>query len=490
MKYGFSFLLLLLVLTSTGGGGGAAAQVSEMPLDVLLFPAGNSIELVMFPTRMVPESLMKAKVEVKSEATEIEIEFERLLPAVLFGGDVTCYVLWAVNRDGVAQNLGELTVRQDKEDDKTELRTSMRSFALIVTAEPYTLVEKPSELVLFWNDRVTDPQVQQVNIHFEDFAAPPDLDQEELRLTAAARNTPLDLVQAERAYRLAEELGARKYAAPQFAQATLALDRARQNRNREGDRKEYSRASFLAVSQALAISSRKSELEQLERNLEKARTESEGLRTQLETALSDNRQKEATIVQLRSENNRNSLYIRELEEQRESLRDAIADLETRLSEYRREKQQLEAGLQSVESENREMHDRLLDALSSVAETRESERGFILKLPDILFEVGRDSLNREARVVLAKLAGILLIMSDHNLRIEGHTDSTGSAQLNLELSRKRAEAVALFLGEQGISSNRMETDGYGKERPIADNRTAQGRKQNRRVEIIIAEGEIL
>jgi outer membrane protein OmpA-like peptidoglycan-associated protein len=93
------------------------------------------------------------------------------------------------------------------------------------------------------------------------------------------------------------------------------------------------------------------------------------------------------------------------------------------------------------------------------------------------------------VVLAKLAGILLIMPELNLRIEGHTDATGSDEYNQRLSERRASAVRDFLAAQGVDMNRMVAVGYGEYRPVADNDTREGRQKNRRVEIVIAEGEV-
>ncbi|UCF38882.1 MAG: OmpA family protein, partial [Acidobacteriota bacterium] len=96
---------------------------------------------------------------------------------------------------------------------------------------------------------------------------------------------------------------------------------------------------------------------------------------------------------------------------------------------------------------------------------------------------------EAQLPLVKLAGILLIMQDLNLRIEGHTDSTGSPSFNQRLSEQRADSVFDLLVTQGVSSTRIRTAGYGMERPIEDNATSEGRTKNRRVEIIIAEGDV-
>jgi outer membrane protein OmpA-like peptidoglycan-associated protein len=166
-----------------------------------------------------------------------------------------------------------------------------------------------------------------------------------------------------------------------------------------------------------------------------------------------------------------------------------SELESSLADLRREQTDLRSSLLELRTEKVLLQDRLQSALSEVADTRESARGFIVNLPDILFDVGEATLKPAATTALAKLAGILLIMQDLNLRVEGHTDSTGTASFNLRLSERRADSVFDFLAEQGIPSNRMKTAGYGIERPIASNATADGRSKNRRVEIVIAKGEV-
>ena len=106
-------------------------------------------------------------------------------------------------------------------------------------------------------------------------------------------------------------------------------------------------------------------------------------------------------------------------------------------------------------------------------------------PDILFDVNKSSLKSDARVALAKLSGILLVMSEFKIRIEGHTDSTGTPEYNLKLSKQRAESVKLFMTDEGIDNKRMSAIGFGIQKPIGDNATAEGRKQNRRVEIVLS-----
>ena len=113
---------------------------------------------------------------------------------------------------------------------------------------------------------------------------------------------------------------------------------------------------------------------------------------------------------------------------------------------------------------------------------------MVNLPDILFDVNQDTLRPEAQIVLAKLAGILLIIPDQDALVEGHTDATGDDRYNLDLSRRRARSVTQFLQLQGLEPRRLQAVGYGIERPVAGNETAAGRKRNRRVEIVISRTE--
>jgi outer membrane protein OmpA-like peptidoglycan-associated protein len=161
--------------------------------------------------------------------------------------------------------------------------------------------------------------------------------------------------------------------------------------------------------------------------------------------------------------------------EQEELRGSVEELAERAEKLRQEREQLS--------------NRLQGALSQVAETRDSARGFIVNLPDILIDLNEATLKHEARVVIAKLSGILLIMPELNLRIEGHTDSTGSEEYNQELSERRADSVRRFLHAQGIDLDRMDSDGYGELKPVADNETKDGRQKNRRVEIIISQGTV-
>jgi outer membrane protein OmpA-like peptidoglycan-associated protein len=105
---------------------------------------------------------------------------------------------------------------------------------------------------------------------------------------------------------------------------------------------------------------------------------------------------------------------------------------------------------------------------------------------ILFPSGKSTLKPEAKVSLAKLSGILLMIPTTNIQVEGYTDSTGSAETNAKLSMDRATAVMDFLKSQGVEETRVTAAGLGPEKPVDTNDTPEGRAKNRRVEIVVPE----
>jgi outer membrane protein OmpA-like peptidoglycan-associated protein len=130
------------------------------------------------------------------------------------------------------------------------------------------------------------------------------------------------------------------------------------------------------------------------------------------------------------------------------------------------------------------------ALGLVAETRETARGIIVNLPDILFDFNRATLRPQAREVLSKIAGIMLVARGYQLKVEGHTDNIGSDDYNQKLSEKRAQAVRDYLASSGLSADIITAQGFGESQPIASNTKPAGRQKNRRVEIVIEDaGEI-
>jgi outer membrane protein OmpA-like peptidoglycan-associated protein len=145
--------------------------------------------------------------------------------------------------------------------------------------------------------------------------------------------------------------------------------------------------------------------------------------------------------------------------------------------------------QQAEQEKQQLRAQLLQQLNAVLETKDTDRGLVVTMADVLFDSGKYTLRPAAREKLAKLAGIVLGHPGLRLAAEGHTDSTGSTEFNQKLSVKRAEAVAEYLSSQGVPHDSLNASGFGDTNPIAPNGTAAGRQKNRRVELIVS-GEVI
>ncbi len=539
---------------------------AEKTLEVVRFPERRNVELPMVHSRRVPSASMKAKCRFQEGQMRIDVSYTRMKPAVLFGGEITSFVLWAVSRDGKAENLGELWVRPEKHDDTLRFSTGQRTFALIVTAEPYYQIDKPSDSILFWNAASRDPQAASSPISFTDLGEPAQIGIDRLDFVKYDGKAPLDVLQAEKTYETADRLNAGDYASSVMGDALTTLQQARQMARSSVSRKgaqDYARRSVASSNEAIRITLRRLEAEQLDAEIRERRTQIEELENRAREAEASARevQEEAdrqvaalelqkstaeqqvslariqlTLIQsekarVEAERDNLNLATLQLKSQREALTRSVVDLESegarlraesaRLSiegdrlkaerdqlkvdgdalreesarleaesdKLRADKERLSREKAEVELARQQTEERLQSALSQVADTRDSARGIILNLPDILFDVNKATLKTELKTAVAKLAGILLMMSEPRVRIEGHTDSTGSEEYNLKLSTERSQGVLAFLQAEGIDESRMTAVGYGLTRPIAGNDTREGRRKNRRVEIIISDREI-
>jgi len=126
-------------------------------------------------------------------------------------------------------------------------------------------------------------------------------------------------------------------------------------------------------------------------------------------------------------------------------------------------------------------------LARIAATKREPRGFVVTLSSgVFFDVGKSTLKKGAQATLNRIAEQLKLNPDIKVVVEGHTDSTGTAEKNQQLSEKRAQAVRDFLVNAGVPADRVTAVGRGEDQPIATNKTAAGRQQNRRVELVITE----
>src|SRR5467141_2072779 len=138
----------------------------------------------------------------------------------------------------------------------------------------------------------------------------------------------------------------------------------------------------------------------------------------------------------------------------------------------------------AEAEKAQLRAQLLSQLNSILQTRDSARGLIVNMSDVLFDTGSYTLKPGAREKLAKISGIVLAHPGLTLQIEGHTDSVGGDDFNQQLSERRADSVRDFLAEQGVAPSSITARGFGKMQPVASNDTAEGRQRNRRVELVV------
>jgi OOP family OmpA-OmpF porin len=168
-----------------------------------------------------------------------------------------------------------------------------------------------------------------------------------------------------------------------------------------------------------------------------------------------------------------------------------ADLEAKRQLSEQEMQALRGRADSLRREAEEANRRLNEALgqlrslvTEITNLQETQRGLVISLSDILFDVGRSTLKAGSQASIQRIATVLTQYPQHQILVEGHTDATGSDEFNMGLSRDRATSVRSALVAGGVDASKISAEGYGESRPVASNDTAAGRQQNRRVEIVI------
>ena len=142
---------------------------------------------------------------------------------------------------------------------------------------------------------------------------------------------------------------------------------------------------------------------------------------------------------------------------------------------------------AAEEANRRLNEAVTQLRSLVAEItnlQQTQRGLVISLSDILFDVGKSTLKPGSQASIQRIAVVLTQYPQHQILVEGHTDATGGDDFNLQLSRDRANSVRTSLVAGGVEASRITAEGFGESRPVASNDNAAGRQQNRRVEIVI------
>jgi outer membrane protein OmpA-like peptidoglycan-associated protein len=471
-------------------------------------------------TDLMPAVGGHAKVDGKAGRVAISAELNHLEPASSLGGQYLTYVLWAITPEGRAVNLGEVLPSEGGKD-KIDVTTDLQAFGLIVTAEPYYAVVRPSTEVVAEN--VLRPETkgfeEPIDAKFDVLEGKQytiDVPSDQLPSSQANPNAPLDLLEARNAVAIAKAAGAQHYAPDSLTKAEDMLQRAEDYLQRKQGRTPIgttARGATQMAEDARVLTLRRKEQERLdaerrEREAAQAKAEADARaarqnaqeaqaqatdeahrRAEAETAQAEARERQASALaaqqQAQVEADAALAAQQQAQAQAEAARQNAEDAQRQKEQAERQTAEAERARQEAIQQKEELRNRLLAQLNQVLQTKDSARGLIVSMPDVLFDFNKYTLKPEARERLARISGIVLAYPDLHLQVEGHTDSIGSDEYNQELSEKRAATVRDYLVSSGVSINNVVAEGFGKAEPVSDNSTAAGRKLNRRVDLVVS-----
>jgi outer membrane protein OmpA-like peptidoglycan-associated protein len=470
---------------------------------------GGATKLDFAGTDLMPEANGQAKVESKKGYIEIEVEFGNLQKPTTFGNEYLTYILWAISPEGRAVNLGEILVG-DNHRSKVDVTTDLQAFALVVTAEPYYAVRQPSNVVVLENIVRDDTKGTTEAMHTKyELLERGGYIPTGYRFDPVVLNTklPLEFFEARNALRIAQSEGAETYARDSYQHAARLMDQVDNDATtRHTDKKAMigmAREVVQTAEDARAITVKKIEEERLA-NERQAAADAQN-ETQAEADKATRQKERAQAEQARAENARDRAESDTARAQADAARaqadsdrartdmansqaisaSALSAAQADADQSRLAAQQAQSSAQLAEAEKAAMRARLSEQLNKILQTRDSARGLIVSMSDVLFDTGKYSLKPGAREKLAKVAGILLAYPGLNIEVGGYTDNVGGDQMNQTLSENRAGSVRSYLVEQGVAAGAVSARGFGNTLPVATNGNSAGRQQNRRVELLVS-----
>lgn len=485
---------------------------------------GGATKINFAGTALMPKARGEAKVESKKGYIEVEVEFDDMNVAQKYGPEYLTYVLWAITPEGRAKNLGEILL-DSQGRGKLNVSTEFQSFGMIVTAEPYFAVSQPSDVVVMENVLRGDTlgKADVIDAKYEllkrgSYVFRPD--QSATRsMPSDPSKTPLYLWEARNAVQIARWTGADKYAGDSFAKAEALLKQAEDYKARKQEKPSsmIAREAAQTAEDARLIALERQEQERLanerraaaEREAaEKAKAEEEArMRAHAEEqqrleaqrrALAEQTAKLETERRAQADANRLAAEAAQkaAEAERLAAEKAKAEADAARQAALHQQQLLAQQAQdadrarlNAEQEKERLRKQLLDQFNMILETRDTARGLIVNMSDVLFDTAKWTLRPVAREKLARVAGIVLSHPGLLIEVEGHTDSVGSDAYNQRLSEQRANSVREYLITQGLRPDILSSRGFGETTPVATNDTAAGRQQNRRVELVVS-GEVI
>ncbi len=510
-------LLCLAALTAAGQNQPSAPQtgsVSRTSKAVSYRLRGVAVTLSFHGSELMANASGEAKVEGKKSSIEIEAKFENLDDPTRFGLEYLTYVLWAVSPQGRAVNLGELVL--DHHNSHLKAITDLQTFGMIVTAEPYFAVNQPGNTVVMESTIPAGFRQENIDAKYELLARGTYSSTQthiENAIFGIDNKTPRALFEARNAVRIAHNAAADKYAPSIMTKAQQQLQQAEAAYAQKQGKSAIDTASREAVetaeearvmsvkkkaeedaaaagaareaqakAQADAEGRRRAEAEAARASAEQARAQAEAAKAEAERMKAEAQQAAQEAAQQREAAERAK---READAARASAEAQQQALAVEADKARKAAEESDRLRQQAERDKADLRARLLAQLNTILSTRDTARGLIANMSDVLFKTGSFELLGGARERLAKVSGIVLAYPGLHLDVEGHTDSVGGDEYNLTLSQRRAQAVRDYLVQQGIQEGSIASRGLGKSAPVATNDTPEGRQQNRRVELVLS-----
>jgi len=432
-------------------------------------------------TEMMPSAKGQAKVESKKGYLEIEVEFDNFKAPTTFGTEYVTYILWAISPEGRAVNLGEILVGSNH-SGKLDVTTPLQAFALIVTAEPYYAVHQPSNVVVLENVVRSDTKgtSETVNAKYELMERggyiPTGYKFDPVVLDA---KVPLEFLEARNALRIAQSAGAEKYASDSYQHAATLMETAdRFATTKHSSNKELiatSRDAVQTAEDARAISVKKMDEERMANESRSSQEAQASLQMQAD---------DATRLKLQSQADAAKAHADMAATQAAAAADVSA-AQADADKARIAAKTAQQSEQRIENEKVAMRAQLSQQLNAILQTRDSARGLIVSMSDLLFDTGKFSLKAGTREKLAKVAGILIAYPSLAVEVGGYTDNVGGDEMNQKLSENRASAVRDYIVAQGVAIASVTAKGFGNTSPVASNDIASGRQENRRVELVVS-----
>jgi outer membrane protein OmpA-like peptidoglycan-associated protein len=423
-------------------------------------------------TSLMPSANGEAKVESKKGYIAIDVEFANLQKPTTFGNEYLTYILWAISPEGRAVNLGEVLVGGNHRS-KLDVTTDLQAFALIVTAEPYYAVRQPSNVVVLENAVRADTKGTTEGVKYELMERggyiPTGYKFDPVVLDA---KVPLEFLEARNALRIAQSEGAEEYASTSYQHAAQLMTTANgYATDKHSPRKQLiatSRDAVQTAEDARAISVKNMDERRQASEREQAADAQAKLQGQANDAIQQKERAQSDAAKAQSDMAANQ-----------------AASSAAVATAQNEAEQSRLAAQRAENDRAAARARLSEQLNSILQTRDSARGLIVSMSDVLFATGKYSLMPDAREKLAKVAGILLAYPGLEIQVGGYTDNVGGDEMNQKLSESRAGSVRDYLVQQGVAANSVSAKGFGNTLPVATNDNATGRQQNRRVELLVS-----